>query len=149
MLLIAALALTGVLAGTYVSAAIHDHRVADLTAGQYVAMHQMRDKTFRRVMPPFALATIGIVIATAIFGAPSVVARTLSAIAAVLLITDIVLTVRRQLPLNQEIQSWTEATIPGDWAQTRDKWTANHSIRAVLGVSAFLCVLIATWTLLR
>lgn len=51
LLLAAALGLLGLVAGIYVSSLIHDHRIADLSAGQYVAMHQMRDKTFRRVMP--------------------------------------------------------------------------------------------------
>jgi hypothetical protein len=71
LLLAAALGLFGVVAGIYVSALIHDHRVADLGASQYVAMHQMRDKTFRRVMPAIGLATLALVLLSVLFAMSS------------------------------------------------------------------------------
>ena len=46
-----ALAMSGLIAGIYISTAIHDHRIAQLSATQYMAMHQMRDASFKRVMP--------------------------------------------------------------------------------------------------
>ncbi|TGQ48083.1 MULTISPECIES: hypothetical protein [unclassified Mesorhizobium] len=64
-LMTASLALTGLLAGIYVAGAIHDHRIDDLTASQYTAMHLMRDRTFARVMPVVGLVTLLLVAAAA------------------------------------------------------------------------------------
>jgi uncharacterized membrane protein len=141
LLLAAALGLLGVVAGIYVSTLIHDHRIGDLSAEQYVAVHQMRDKTFRRVMPVVGLAILGLVTASAIFAVGPGTPRTLAAIAAVLLAADVVLTITRQLPLNARIQSWTEATIPAEWSQARDRWATQHRIRMVLGLAAYVCFL--------
>jgi uncharacterized membrane protein len=143
LLLAAALGLLGIVAGIYVSGLIHDRCIGDLSAEQYVAMHQMRDKTFRRVMPVMGLATLGLVIAAAIFAAGPSTPRILASIAAVLLTAEIALTITRQLPLNARIQSWTKATIPAEWSQTRDQWAAQHRIRMVLGLAAYACFLAA------
>jgi hypothetical protein len=142
-LLAAALGLLGLIAGIYVSMLIHDHRIGDLSAEQYVAMHQMRDKTFRRVMPVMALATLGLMMAGAIFAVGAGTPRALALIAVVLLATDAVLTIARQLPLNARIQSWTAATIPEEWSQARDRWAAQHRMRMVLGLAAYGCFLAA------
>ncbi len=144
-LLLFALGLQGIIAGIYVSALIHDHRIADLSAGQYVAMHQMRDKSFRRIMPAIGLVNLGLVVATATFGLESGIARTLAFVAAALLVADIALTISRQLPLNAQVQSWTDATMPADWSQIRDRWAAQHLIRLALVSTAYVCLLTAVF----
>jgi hypothetical protein len=140
-LLIAALALLGLIAGIYVSALIHDWRIGDLSATQYTAIHQMRDKTFRRVMPVLGLTTVVLVAASAAFAVDAGLPRVLAWIATALLATDIALTVTRQVPLNLTIQSWTEATIPADWTQVRDQWASQHHMRTALCLMAYACLL--------
>jgi uncharacterized membrane protein len=143
LLLAAALGSVGLLAGIYVSSLIHDHRIADLSAGQYLAMHQMRDKTFRRVMPAIGLTTVTLVILSVAFAVGSGTAFVLGSAAATLLLLDIALTVTRQLPLNARVQSWTDATIPADWSRTRDQWAAQHLIRTIICLVAYACFLAA------
>lgn len=140
-LLIAALALLGLIAGIYVSALIHDWRIGDLSPAQYIAMHQMRDKTFRRVMPVLGLANVALVVASAALPVDPGLPRALAWVAAVLLAIDIVFTVMRQLPLNMRMQSWTEAAIPEDWAQVRDQWASQHHVRTALCLMAYACLL--------
>jgi hypothetical protein len=140
-LLIAALALLGLIAGIYVAALIHDWRIGDLSATQYVPMHQMRDKTFRRVMPVLGLTTVVLVAASAAFAVDAGLPRILAWIATALLVTDVALTVTRQVPLNLTIQSWTEATIPADWTQVRDQWASQHHVRTALCLMAYACLL--------
>jgi uncharacterized membrane protein len=140
-LLIAALALLGLIAGIYVSALIHDWRIGDLSATQYVAMHQMRDKTFRRVMPVIGLANVALVAASAALAVDPGLPRLLAWIATGLLIVDVAFTVTRQVPLNERVQSWTETTIPADWAQVRDQWTGQHHVRTALCLMAYACLL--------
>jgi hypothetical protein len=141
LLLGAPLALLGIVAGIYVAGLIHDHRISDLSASQYMAMHQMRDKTFARVMPVMALATLVLVTASAALVIDPGLPRIAAACTIALLVVDTMLTVARQLPLNRQIQSWTEATIPANWTNIRDRWAAQHRTRALLGVTAFACLL--------
>ncbi len=54
----------GAVSGIDLSVLVHDHRVCDLSALHYLAMHQMRDKTFKRVMPWVGLGTLGGVMTT-------------------------------------------------------------------------------------
>jgi Domain of unknown function (DUF1772) len=137
------LAFIGILAGIYIATLIHDHRIADLSAAQYVAMHRMRDKTFRRVMPVLGLTTVGLIVAsTALVLAPGM-PRLLGAAASLLLLIDLALTVTRQLPLNQQIQGWTETTIPGDWRRVRDLWAFHHNARTILGSASYIFFLAA------
>ena len=137
------LAFIGVLAGIYIATLIHDHRIADLSATQYVAMHQMRDKTFRRVMPVLGLSTLGLMVASTALALASDIPRLLGAAASLLLLVDVVLTVTHQLPLNQKIQGWTEATIPDDWRQARDRWAFHHKVRSILGGASYVLFLAA------
>jgi len=150
LLLAAALGLLGLVAGIYVSALIHDHRVADLSAPQYVAMHQMRDKTFRRVMPVLGLTTLALVLLSVLFAIGSGLPFALGGAAATLLVLDIVITVTRQVPINVRIQGWTDATIPVDWSRTRDQWANQHLIRTTICLVAYVCFLAAAlFTLVR
>jgi uncharacterized membrane protein len=139
------LALLGILAGIYVAACIHDWRITDLTATQYTAMHQMRDKTFSKVMPLLALTTLALVLIGTAIGLPSGAPRVLGTAALLLLVTDIALTLSRQRPLNEQVQSWTETAIPGDWGHVRDRWAFHHHVRTGLVIAAFASLLAAAF----
>ncbi len=139
MLLGFSLAFVGIVAGIYVGTMIHDHRIRELSAAQYVALHQMRDKTFRKVMPVLGSTMLGLVLISTAIGLTSGTPRLLGAAAVVLMTLDIALTMRHQLPLNQTIQSWSETTIPQHWAQVRDRWTLHHVVRAALASTAYTC----------
>lgn len=142
------LALMGTLTGIYWSVEIHDRRIATLTATQYRAMHQMRDATFAKVMPVVGMGTFLIAAAAVVMaiepGWPSLIGSA----ALMLMAADIGLTVSRQLPLNQAVQSWTDATIPDDWQRVRDQWAMHHRVRTVLLTLAYGAMLVAvmmTW----
>jgi hypothetical protein len=138
------LALLGVWTGIYVATLIHDRRITDLSASEYVAMHQMRDKTFRKVMPVLGLAMVGLVAASTLLAfAPGLPFR-LGGMAALLLLADIALTVTRQMPLNQRIQSWQKGTAPEEWREVRDAWAHHHHARTILGGAAYVLFLVAT-----
>lgn len=143
IILTAALMLTGIVAGMYACTVIHDYRINELSAAEYMAMHQMRDKTFRVVMPPLRLVNLALV-AAASFVIPAGLPKALAISSAVLIVIDIVLTTKLQVPLNREIQSWTASTIPAHWAEIRDRWAARHNIRVLLDLVSFLCVVAAS-----
>lgn len=139
LLLATSLALLGVIAGIYLTGLIHDYRVADLSASQYAAMHQMRDKTFRRIMPALGLATFVLVLLGLISGLPIGIPKLLAGYAVLLLLADILITVKAQLPLNRQIQAWASTAIPADWKDARDRWAFHHAVRTGLGVLAYVC----------
>jgi hypothetical protein len=144
-----ALALMGVLTGIYWSVEIHDRRIDVLTASQYMAMHQMRDATFAKVMPFVGLGTLIVVVVSVGFALGTGWPRWIGAIAMMLIIADIVMTISRQVPLNQEVQSWSETTIPAHWRSVRDQWAAQHRLRLALCTLAYCALLVAvfmTWT---
>ena len=107
-------------------------------------MHQMRDKTFRRVMPVFGLGTFGVVLAGTVVALSPGTPQTIGMVATALMAIDIVLTVTRQLPINRRIQTWTETAIPSDWARVRDRWASQHNVRTILALAAYACFLAAT-----
>jgi Domain of unknown function (DUF1772) len=138
MIAIAALAtiLTGLIAGIYVSVLIHDHRIRDLTGPNYAAMHQMRDKTFRRVMPVLVIPTLALLILNAVLHREGL-SGAVFALAALISLTDTVRTIRHQLPLNRQVQSWDADHPPAHWADVRDAWARGHIPRIALGATIF------------
>jgi hypothetical protein len=61
-----------------------------------------------------------------------------------LLMIDIVFTVRKQVPLNLRIQSWSLRDVPEQWHEVRDQWILQHHMRCVLGVGSFAFFLMAS-----
>ena len=47
------------------------------------------------------------------------------------------------LPLNHLTESWTPATLPADWAATRDAWNRANAWRAVWSLALFAVGLVA------
>ena len=138
LLLAVSLSVLGVVVGIYVTGVIHDYRVADLSASEYAAMHQMRDKTFRQVMPVLGLTGFNLVLVAVLAGVSPGMARTLGAVAVLMLLADIGLTITAQLPLNKQIQGWADAGIPANWSDVRDRWAAHHHLRTALAGLAYL-----------
>ncbi len=131
------------MAGIYVSVLIHDHRIRDLSGPAYAAMHQMRDKTFRVVMPIIGMTMLASLIMNAILNR-SGLPGALFAAAFLVALTDAGLTIRHQLPLNKLIQSWNADHPPAGWESARDGWARGHNLRIVLGVAVYVASLSAT-----
>ena len=55
-------------------------------------------------------------------------------IIAVLLITLLVL-----VPIDNDIKTWTESTVPSDFESIRVKWKSYHAARTFLSLASFAC----------
>lgn len=141
-LLCLSLLLTGLLAGTYAGNLVHDHAIGLLDAETFTRMHQMRDRSFRMVMPPVALLTLGSLLAGALTAGSA--ARPALLLAAAATVADIALAVTRQVPLNRQVEHWAPGRIPADWAGLRDRWQRQHLWRSALMLAAFLATIAAT-----
>ena len=103
---ILSLILIGLLAGVYFGGVLSDARIGDLDARAFTEMHQARDLVMRRAMPPFVLATIACVAASALL-APETRAGRLAV--AGLLVLDTIVAVRLQIPINRKVATWRPA----------------------------------------
>ena len=64
-----------------------------------------------------------------------------SAIAFVALLTDALLAVKGNIPLNKFINSWTSGNYPQNWKQYRAQWFTLYHIRQALNITGFVSLL--------
>lgn len=64
----------------------------------------------------------------------------------VLFILALIITLTIEVPIDNQIKTWTAATIPADWEDIRDRWEKYHTIRTFLSLG---CILFFTIALLN
>lgn len=52
-------------------------------------------------------------------------------------------TIRYELPINQEIDRWAPDRPPADWAAKRERWERWHTVRAFLSIAALAAFIAA------
>ena len=66
-----------------------------------------------------------------------------SLVTLVMLILDLVFTVRGNLPINKLINTWTMDNYPADWEQVRAKWLSVYAKRQVVTIAGFISLVVA------
>lgn len=66
----------------------------------------------------------------------------LNTIAFALFIIALCVTVFVEIPIVEEIVTWTVATLPGNWQQLRDRWIRFHVIRVIAGLASLVLLTI-------
>jgi len=61
----------------------------------------------------------------------------------ILMAAALVITLAVEVPIDSQIQSWTAATLPGDWRQVQSRWELFHTIRTFASVAAVAGVTIS------
>jgi len=59
------------------------------------------------------------------------------------LIIPLALTVILEVPINNQVISWTPATAPAHWEVLRDQWQHINSLRVIFSVLSFVCFTLA------
>jgi uncharacterized membrane protein len=67
----------------------------------------------------------------------------LSSAAFLLFLVALLVTVVIEVPIVQQIVTWTPSTLPGNWRQLRDRWMRFHVIRVIAGVASLIFLLVA------
>ncbi|MPR36132.1 anthrone oxygenase family protein [Salmonirosea aquatica] len=70
----------------------------------------------------------------------------LSALAWALVLIDMAIAVRGNVPLNRQMQDWSPASHPSDWARVRDRWLTYLHWRQACSITALLCLLVGLFT---
>ncbi len=138
------LLLTGILTGIYVRDVLTAPGVRRFSGPMYAQYHQELDRTMAPVMRPIAQSTLVTSLVVLVLGwrrpMPSVA---LSVAALGCLLAQIGVTSRYEVPLNQEVQAWSAATLPDHWVLTRERWIWGHQVRTVLGLMGLSCQILA------
>jgi asparagine N-glycosylation enzyme membrane subunit Stt3 len=61
----------------------------------------------------------------------------------VLFIIALVITVAIEVPIDNQIKTWTEVTTPTDWPSIRDRWEFYHTARTFVSLGGFTFFMIA------
>ena len=88
------------------------------------------------VLVPLALlGQVGLLTVDSIRGA---LPFTLAAIAFLLFVLTVVVTVLTEVPIVKRIVTWQTETVPGNWRELRDRWASFHLLRVVPGLAALV-----------
>jgi uncharacterized membrane protein len=60
-----------------------------------------------------------------------------------LMVAALVITLAVEVPIDNRIQAWTVATLPGDWRSIQSRWELWHTIRTFASIAAVAAVTIS------
>ncbi|ETA01118.1 hypothetical protein CcI156_17330 [Frankia sp. CcI156] len=148
-LVVISLVLTGLVAGTLtvglvaVRPAMHS-----LPPTPYVMVKQAFDISYPRMMKLLQItnliATIALAVAAGVTGATA--CAVLAGIVAACVLTNILVTVRGDLPINNAMATWQPESPPADWREQRARWDFFNSIRTTAAVIALVLLALAATT---
>jgi hypothetical protein len=61
-----------------------------------------------------------------------------------LMVAALAVTLAVEVPIDNQIQTWTAATLPGDWRSIRSRWELFHTIRTFLSIGAVVAATIGS-----
>jgi uncharacterized membrane protein len=59
-----------------------------------------------------------------------------------LMVAALVITLAVEVPIDNQIKTWTVATLPGDWRSIQARWELFHTIRTFLSIGAVVAATI-------
>jgi hypothetical protein len=127
----------GLVAGSLLGTGLVGLTAKGLPEQMWTQSFQLEDALFSKVMPPLFLTTLTAMLVSCFVMRGSV--RGLFVAATVFMLIVLIVSVRGEVPLNQQIQTWVPGAAPANWADIRDRWLANHLVRTVAGLLGFVC----------
>jgi uncharacterized membrane protein len=125
----------GVMWGTWLSLA---RTMTRYDAATFLADGQHMISNLGTIMAVLMISAVlvGLVVVLLLFRARSTVAAWLALAGLLLMIAVLVITLAVEVPIDNLISSWTEATLPPDWKEIRARWAAFHTLRTFLSLGA-------------
>jgi uncharacterized membrane protein len=59
-----------------------------------------------------------------------------------LMVAALVITLAVEVPIDNQIETWTAATLPADWRSIQSRWELFHTIRTFLSIAAVVAATI-------
>jgi uncharacterized membrane protein len=132
----------GVFWGTWFSLS---RTMSQLSAETFVAVgHQMIRNLGRPMAILLPLALLSALVTLALLWQARRAAALLWLLAGFLLMVAVlVVTLLVEVPIDNQIKTWTVATLPGDWRSIQSRWELFHTIRTFLSIAAVVAVTIS------
>jgi hypothetical protein len=93
-----------------------------------------------------AAVVVGLAAVVLLFRARCTTAGWLSLVGLLLMIAVLVITLAVEVPIDNLINTWTEATLPPDWMEIRARWAAFHTLRTFVSLGAVTAAVVAALT---
>ena len=115
-----------------------------LDCNAYTELRKLIDASmrnnFKYVIYAVLLANLALIVST--IKNPGSLLFITSVIALVALVTDTLLTVKGNLPINDVINTWSSDSYPSNWVEYRTKWLYIFQYRQIANISGFISLLI-------
>ena len=92
------------------------------------------------LVPVTLLAQVGLLV---VDSARSPVSVTLAAVAFVLFLVTVVVTMATEVPIVKRVITWQTESVPSNWRELRDRWVSFHLLRVIPGLAALVLYLAA------
>ena len=66
-----------------------------------------------------------------------------------LMVAALVITLAVEVPIDNQIQTWTATTLPGDWRSTQTRWELFHTVRTFASIAALVAATISATVMAR
>jgi hypothetical protein len=132
--------LVGLLAGLQWGTGMAQYTALSLPGPVWLLRHQAEDALFRQVMPGYMWAVLLSLAASALLSRGKT--RVFFALAAVLSLTQMIITITHEVPINRLVANWSPDSLPAGWDVTRHSWMSGHWLRTGLSFAAFLLAIL-------
>ncbi len=132
--------LVGLLAGLQWGTGMAQYTALNLAGPVWLLRHQAEDALFRQVMPGYMWAVLLSLAASAIISRGKT--RVFFALAAILALVQMIITIAHEVPINRLVASWSPQNLPAGWDATRHSWMSGHWLRTALSFAAFLLAIL-------
>ena len=131
----------GVFWGTWFSLS----RTMDQLSGEtFVAVgHQMIQNLGVPMAILLPLALLSALVTLALLWRDRIAAFWWLAAGFVLMVAALVITLAVEVPIDNQIETWTAATLPGDWRSIQSRWELWHTIRTFASIAAVVAATIS------
>jgi uncharacterized membrane protein len=59
------------------------------------------------------------------------------------MLAALVITLAVEVPIDNQIETWTAATLPGDWRSIQSRWELWHTVRTFASIAAVVAATIS------
>lgn len=66
--------------------------------------------------------------------------------ALLLMVITLIITVGVEVPIDNQIKTWTPERLPSNWADIRARWDRFHALRTLTSVLSFVCLAVGVVT---
>ena len=115
-----------------------------LRAPAYIELRKLLDKNLRVKLKMLYYATLltALLLTVLTFSAETPLRFVTACVALCALIADVVISLKRNVPINELINKWDADAYPRHWQLIRRKWFYFYQIRQAIGIIGFISLLI-------